>query len=62
LVKDDTTRLVVSNPSLPEQLLQDYAMQTQHDVFLLLISLVLVGGGFLIVYKLCETIERVWKK
>ena len=55
-------KFTVSNPVDPESILQNFAMQTQHDVFVLLWLITLGAIGFLIVYRICETIERIWGK
>jgi len=58
----DALRFVVSNPTSPESLLQNFAMSTQHDVFVLLTVMVAGGLGFMMVYRICETLERIFKK
>lgn len=55
------SHLTVTSPVAPEQLLQDYAMQTQHDVFVLLWIVTLGAIGFLLVYKVCDTLEKIWR-
>ncbi len=62
MTKTDTMKFTVSNPVSPESILQDFAMQTQHDVFVLLTVMVLGAIGFMCIYRICETIERVFIK
>lgn len=59
---EDQLHFSVSKVPNAEDFLENYAMSTQHDVFVLLWIITAGLIGFLLVEKICKMIERVWKR